>query len=123
VSVCLSDLEPFFDEKTFAVTVQANGLSAHIKGASVTPWDNPQLDDFFHQLAVDYTGWDGSREWRSNHLVIDAQFQSGGHVAVTWTLRDGLFAEDRWQVSATTVIEAGEQMALLAADIREFLAS
>ena len=121
VTVRLSNLEPFYDEKTFVVTVQANGLSAQIEGASVTPWDNPQLDDFFHQLAADYTGWSGSRTWRSNHLAIDAQFQSGGHVAVTWTLRDGMFAEDRWEVSITTVIEAGEQMTLLAADIGEFL--
>lgn len=121
VVVRLADPRPFFDEKSFTVEVQSNGLAAKIDSVTITPWDNPQFDEFFAQLAADYTGWDATRSWHSNHLNIDAQFQAGGHVALTWTLQAHYFTEDRWQVRITTVIEAGEQMTNLAADIRHFL--
>jgi hypothetical protein len=120
-TVRLGDLQPFFDEKTFTVQVQADGLTARIDRVTVTPWDQPQLDDYFAQLAAHFSGWDGTRTWRSNHLVIDAQFGSGGHVELTWTLQANWLTGDRWQVRITTVIEAGEQMTNLTADVREFL--
>ena len=121
VMVRLVDPGTFFDEKSFAIEVQADGLAAQIDNVTTTPWDTPQLDEFFTQLAMNYTGWDGTRTWRSNHLNIDAHFNAGGHVALTWTLQAHYLTGDRWQVSITTTVEAGAQMTSLAADIHEFL--
>lgn len=121
VSVRLVDLKPFYDEVAFTVSLHADGLTAKLDRTTITPWDSPQLDDFFAQLAADYAGWDDVRTWRSNHLAIDARFRSGGHVALTWTVQNQHFTEDRWQAKIDVVVEAGEQMANLAADIRSFL--
>lgn len=122
VTVRLADPRPFYDEKSFTIEVLANGLTAKIDSVTITPWDMPQLDEFFAQLAADYTGWDGTRSWRTNHLHLDAQFLAGGHVALTWTLQAHHLTAGQWQVKVTTVIEAGEQMTNLAADIGQFLA-
>ena len=121
VTVRLIDPRPYFDEKSFTIAVRGSGLTAQIDRVTITPWDAPQLDEFFARLATDYTGWDGTRTWRSNHLNIEAQFHAGGHVALTWILQAHHLTEDRWQVRITTMIEAGEQMTNLAADIRAFL--
>ncbi|MFE2689648.1 DUF6228 family protein [Streptomyces mirabilis] len=51
-----------------------------------------------------------------------AVFRSGGHVGLTWTLRPWPRAAGGWSASATTWLEAGEQMTALAADLRHFLA-
>ncbi|WP_442805933.1 DUF6228 family protein [Streptomyces sp. NBC_01341] len=41
--------------------------------------------------------------------------------SVTWTLRPWPKAAGGWGASVTTWLEAGEQMASLASDIRQFL--
>lgn len=53
---------------------------------------------------------------------MSAVFRSGGHVGLTWTVRPWPRAAGGWSASATTWLEAGEQMTALAADIRRFLA-
>lgn len=121
VTVTLRDLEASFDEKVISVRLRASGLDASLNRITLTPYDNPRIEAFFAQLAEDYTGWSGTRTWHNNHLVIDADFGTYGHVALTWTLRSSPFTEDRWSAGITIVVEAGEQMAALAADIDCFL--
>ncbi|MFB6951564.1 DUF6228 family protein [Streptomyces niveus] len=67
---------------------------------------------------ADYRGWDGERSWRTDDadLTVAAVFRSGGYVGLTWTASGG-----GWGASVTTWLEAGEQVAALAAGIRQFL--
>ncbi|MFJ9560202.1 DUF6228 family protein [Streptomyces fuscichromogenes] len=85
-------------------------------------WDS-DLTAFLEELAADYRGWDGERSWQTNDrdLTVSAVFRSGGHVGLTWTVRPWPRAAGGWSASATTWLEAGEQMTALAADIRRFL--
>ncbi|WP_328322971.1 MULTISPECIES: DUF6228 family protein [unclassified Streptomyces] len=105
-------------EAAFTVEIAADGVRARRESVTVTVWDN--LGDFFDGLARDFRGWEGEQAWINNHLVVAATFGSGGHVYLSWTLRSGFFPED-WKCTVTNVIEAGEGMTVLAADVRAFL--
>ncbi|MGW0776548.1 DUF6228 family protein [Streptomyces sp. NPDC002835] len=69
-------------------------------------------------------GWDGERSWQTDdrNLAVSAVFRAGGHVGLTWTLRPWPKAAGGWSAAITTWVEAGEQMASFAADVRHFLA-
>ncbi|MEU1482057.1 DUF6228 family protein [Streptomyces sp. NPDC005760] len=51
-------------------------------------WDS-DLATFLEELAADYRGWDGERNWQTNDhdLTASATFRSGGYVGPTWALR------------------------------------
>lgn len=86
-------------------------------------WEE-DLARFLQQLADGFRGWEGERAWKTydEDLALRAVFVSGGHVRLTWTLRPWrVMSLGRWQATVTTQLEAGEQMAALAADIRYFL--
>ncbi|MFF3957183.1 DUF6228 family protein [Streptomyces sp. NPDC001890] len=108
------------DEYEFAFAVEAidDGVRARIESVTVTVWDN--MSEFFDGLARDFRGWEGERVWGNNNLVVTATFGSGGHVYLGWTLRSGFFPGD-WNCTVTTVIEAGEEMTAVAAELRAFL--
>ncbi len=105
----------------FAVELCADGLRARLDSVETWVWDHEYLHDFLARLAADFRGWYGERTWNTNHLTLRAVFRSGGHVGLTWTLMSRTTQEDSWRASATTWLEAGEQMTALAADVREFL--
>ncbi|WP_269855995.1 DUF6228 family protein [Streptomyces sp. RPT161] len=105
----------------FAVEIRADGLQARLDSIETWVWDHKPLTDFLDGLAADFRGWDGERTWSTNHLVLRAVFNSGGHVALTWTLIPWTTRQDAWEASVTTWLEAGEEMSALAADLREFL--
>jgi hypothetical protein len=105
----------------FSGDARADGLHAQLQGVEMWVWDGMWLPDFIHRLAGDYRGWDDELTWQVNQLSVRASFHSGGHVALTWNLRPWLTRSDNWQASITTWLEAGEQMASLAADLLEFL--
>ncbi|MFD8010740.1 DUF6228 family protein [Streptomyces sp. NPDC058955] len=110
------------DEIAFAVEVMADGLCARLDSVSVSVWDRAgDLTEFLDGLARDFRGWEGERSWVTNRLVLTALFRSGGHVQLSWGLRSGIFAEDAWECSVTTTLEAGEQMSRVASDVRSFL--
>ncbi|MGI5397813.1 DUF6228 family protein [Streptomyces sp. CA-251251] len=114
-----------FDEDSvhYGVELQAPGLSARVNEVVAWIWDR-DLVPFLEELAADYRGWDGERHWQTNDrdLAVSAIFRSGGHVGLTWTLRPWTKAAGGWSASVTTWLEAGEQMASLATDVRRFLA-
>ncbi|WP_239134570.1 DUF6228 family protein [Rugosimonospora africana] len=105
----------------FSVDARAEGLHAQLPGVEVWVWDEAGLPEFISQLAADYRGWPDERAWQTNHLTVRATFHSRGYVALTWDLHPWVSRPDTWQASITTLLEAGEQMSNLAADIREFL--
>ncbi|MFD7900379.1 DUF6228 family protein [Streptomyces sp. NPDC059743] len=114
-----------FDEDSvhYAVEVSAPGLTARINEVVAWLWDS-DLAPFLEELAADYRGWDGERNWQTNDrdLIVSAVFRSGGHIGLTWTLRPWPKAAGGWSASVTTWLEAGEQMSAFAADVRRFLA-
>ncbi|MEU6719180.1 DUF6228 family protein [Nonomuraea sp. NPDC046802] len=108
-------------ETLFTIEARAEGLRAEVRDALASRWDREYLPDFIDGLASDFRGWAGRRTWHINHLALAATFHSGGHVALTWTLRpNDLFPDDSWETSTTTWLEAGEQLTAVAADIRAF---
>jgi len=111
------------DSVHYAAEVSAPGLTARVN--EVVAWTgDSDLVPFLEGLAADYRGWDGARHWQTGDrdLAVSAVFRSGGYVGLTWTLRPWRKAAGGWGASVTTWVEAGEQMASLASDIRQFLA-
>ncbi|MFF0435506.1 DUF6228 family protein [Streptomyces sp. NPDC004327] len=115
------DIDP--DAARYAVELRAPGLTARVD--DVVAWmSDGDLTSFLEQLAADYRGWDGERNWQSDDrdLAVSAVFRSGGHIGLTWTVRPWRKTAGGWSASVTTWLEAGEQMACLASDLRHFLA-
>ncbi|MFH8709243.1 DUF6228 family protein [Streptomyces rubrogriseus] len=110
------------DSVHYAVELRAPGLTARVDEIVAWLWDS-DLTTFLEELAAEYRGWDGERSWQTNDsdLTLSAVFRSGGHVGLTWSLRPWPQAVGGWGASVTTWLEAGEQMASLAADVRHFL--
>ncbi|MFF7238433.1 DUF6228 family protein [Streptomyces collinus] len=110
------------DSVHYAVELRAPGLTARVDEVVAWIWDS-DLTTFLDALAADYRGWDGERSWQTNDrdLTVSAVFRSGGHVGLTWALRPWPQAAGGWGASVTTWLEAGEQMASLAAHVRQFL--
>ncbi|MER7719302.1 DUF6228 family protein [Streptomyces flaveolus] len=105
-------------ETAFAVEAVADGVRARLEAVTVTVWDD--MCAFFDDLARDFRGWEGERVWSTNLLVVTAVFGPGGHVDLGWTLRPDRFSGD-WTCTVTTMIEAGEGMTAVAAELRAFL--
>ncbi|MFE9647453.1 DUF6228 family protein [Streptomyces sp. NPDC006365] len=106
----------------YAVELWAPGLSSRVDG--VVAWiRDADLASFLDRLAADFHGWDGARTWHTidEDLALSAVFRSGGHVGLTWTLRPWRTFPGSWTASVTIWLEAGEQLAAAASDIRHFL--
>ncbi|WP_437083117.1 DUF6228 family protein [Streptomyces sp. enrichment culture] len=106
----------------YCVELRAPGLTARVD--DVVAWvRDGGLPAFLDGLAADYRGWDGerSRQTLDRDLTVSAVFRSGGHVGLTWAVQPWRQAAGDWSASVTTWLEAGEQMASLAADVRAFL--
>jgi hypothetical protein len=83
------------------------------------------LSEFMESLAADWQGWYGIRTWQSlgGELTIDARHDRRGYVSLGMTLRaPGRDRDDTaWSARAVFVLEAGEEMSRLAADLTHFL--
>ncbi|BCY05399.1 hypothetical protein L3i22_004870 [Actinoplanes sp. L3-i22] len=83
------------------------------------------LSGFVAGLAAAWQGWDGTRTWESmeRELTLDARHDGRGHVSLGVTLRaPGPDWDDTaWSARAVFVLEAGEQMTGLAADLTHLL--
>ncbi|MFJ7069792.1 DUF6228 family protein [Streptomyces sp. NPDC101115] len=110
------------DSVHFGVALRAPGLTARVNEVVAWIWDS-DLTTFLEELAADYRGWEGERSWQTNDrdLTVSDVFRSGGYVGLTWALRPWPHAAGGWSASVTTWLEAGEQMASLAADVRKCL--
>ncbi|WP_406278718.1 DUF6228 family protein [Embleya sp. NBC_00896] len=107
----------------YAVELHAPGMTARLDRVVGWTGEARELDAFLTDVARDFGGWDGARRWHTDDrdFAVSAVFRSGGRVELTWTLRPCRAADGTWTASVTTVLEAGEQMAALAADVRHFL--
>ncbi|GAA1638298.1 DUF6228 family protein [Nonomuraea maheshkhaliensis] len=111
------------DETVFAIEARAHELRATIPDVTVSIYDLAgDLSAFLGRLADDFRGWSESRTWHADQLTLEAGFHSGGHIELTWKMRPDFYRGPTWEVSATTWIEAGQQLTTLASDVRTFLA-
>ncbi|MGW9206780.1 DUF6228 family protein [Embleya sp. NPDC055664] len=108
----------------YTVELCGPGLAARLERVVGWSGEATEIDGFLTDLARDFGGWDGERTWRTDDrdLTVRAVFRSGGRVELTWELRPWRSADGRWTAAATTVLAAGEQLSVLAADVRHFLA-
>ena len=105
------------------VSIQANGLVARTTVTlSDGPWDPAQ---FFAELAADWRGWAGKRDWRAleGEMEIEAS-HDGARVLIAVTVKrpDMTFAEDAWSARIVFTLEPGEQLAGVASDLASALA-
>lgn len=114
---------PFEDEPTLDFLVRACGPWGSVE-TSVETWDGDGFDTFLAALAEDFRGWEGVRTWHSlcYDLTLSAEHRPGGHVQLTWGIRDRA-PSGEWQFETTTVHAAGEDMRNLTAEIHTFIAS
>lgn len=115
-----SPLHPW-DDDFVDVIVQLDGQGLHAE-TSMRTIGGDGLVTFLEQLASDYRGWDGSREWRSldDQLHISATWRSRGRVALHFTLRPTVY-EFGWEAGATFEVEAGAELELLATNVSRLL--
>jgi Family of unknown function (DUF6228) len=106
----------------YAVELRAPGLAARVD--EVVAWTRDRdLPSFLDELAADFRGWDGERTWCTNDrdVAVSTVFRSGGRIGLMWSLRPWPVAAGGWSAAVTIWVEAGEQMAALASDVRHFL--
>ena len=124
-----SPQDPYGDGYVYTVSTElhAHGMTATtvakvdgIFADSVTT-----LSGFVESLAADWTGWSEVRTWQSmeRELTIDARHDGRGYVSLGVTLREpGPDWDDTaWSARAVFVLEAGEEMTRLAADLTHLL--
>ncbi|GIG71017.1 DUF6228 family protein [Phytomonospora endophytica] len=87
--------------------------------ASAGFWTPDSPGRFLGSLALDFRGWPGERTWRSpdTALHVTATHDGLGHVHLRWTVTDGRL-DPGWELTVTTIVDAGEDMRRLAADVR-----
>ncbi|MFB7947951.1 DUF6228 family protein [Kitasatospora phosalacinea] len=122
VGVVLTDRQEEDGVVRFAVELRAPGLTARLAEV-VDLGPGGGLVGFLAGAAADFRGWEGERSWRNadGDLALRAAFRSGGHVGLSWVLRPWRAADGAWRAEATTWLEAGEQLAALAAEVEAFL--
>jgi hypothetical protein len=74
------------------------------------------LADYFSDLSNDWRGWQGARAWRSLEGELTLAATHDGHVHVEVRLQDSAYAN--WTVETTLTLDAGEQLARTASDLR-----
>lgn len=82
------------------------------------PYD---LAAFFEDLAVQWKGWVGAKEWHSveDDFALSCMSDGLGHAALRVTLKGGLY-EDDWCVHAVIHVDACK-LEDLAAEVKTFL--
>ena len=118
-------LSPAADGATLhhlVAVLAVEGLSATKKVYAHYAFGWRDLADFFGELAGDWRGWSGVREWTSleSDLKIEAK-HDGGHVRLHVTLRQDWphRGGGSWTVCVDLAVEPGEQLRRLADDIKD----
>ncbi|MEV4757300.1 DUF6228 family protein [Micromonospora sp. NPDC049559] len=124
--------DPYGDGYVYTVAIELHddGMSASttatIDGLYVNP-DIGTLSQFVQSLADDWRGWREVRRRTSmeDELTLDAQHDGRAYVSIGVTLRapGGSWEDARWSARSVFVLEAGEEMTRLAADLRHLLGS
>lgn len=77
--------------------------------AKVYEHEPTHLKRFFADLAANWKGWAGKKEWGSleGELTLSATADSKGHISLAIQLRSGPYPFD-WKISAMILLEAGQ---------------
>ena len=123
--------DPYGDGYVYKVATELHedGMSAatiaRVDGAFAN--SVPTLAGFVQSLAAAWDGWDGVRTWQSieHELTIDARHDGRGYVSLGVTLRARSpgWDDTAWSARTVFVLEAGEEMRRLAADLAHLLRS
>lgn len=65
------------------------------------------LDAYFADLARDWRGWQGDRQWNALGLRLAARHDGLGHVTLDVTLQNDYSSGSRWRVRASLRLDAG----------------
>jgi len=97
----------------FRATLRHRGLVAE---SLVGSYQSFGLPEFLGEMARDWRGWAGERQWTSfeTELTLRATADRTGHIALEVRLQGGTYP--KWYAQATLILEAGqlEQLALTA---------
>lgn len=103
----------------FSVEMEGDGIRAQ-RSVHATRDD---LIAFVSTLANEWKGWEGHRHWEGiDHDLSIAAHSPMGHVALRIRLTEG-WLNPTWAAEVEVHLEAGEETARLAADLRHFLAA
>lgn len=87
--------------------IECDGLTAEARVYERHSGSALRLDAFFGDLAANWRGWDGAKEWESLGLQLVARHDGLGHVALDAILRESYAAADRWEVRASLNLDVG----------------
>ncbi len=106
----------------FLAQAESAGLQAQVAVETIM---GDGLADFFEELVIDFTGWDGTRTWTSHRADLQLEASHSGHwVKLLWTLRfpnPSYDPDDMWSVTVRTSVSPGEDLTNLAREVRSFL--
>lgn len=100
----------------YAVTLSTTGLKASLR---IEAYWEAGLIELFNEIARDWKGWDGKKEWESieRSLALSAVADRAGHTYLTVELQVPDF--NGWYARAVLTLEAG-QLQKIARDVERF---
>ena len=101
------------------VSLKDNEIAA--SSSKVYIYEPLGLAAFFEDLAGNWKGWEGVKQWSSieGDFALSCTSDGLGHAAMGVTLKSGVY-EDDWCVKAVIHVEAG-QLEEIAAKVKQFL--
>jgi hypothetical protein len=106
------------------VELRADGLAAKTI-ATLHGHGVRDLASFFEDLATDWRGWAGKRDWRAleGEMAIEAWHDGLALVTIAVTVKRQWqpFADDAWSARVVFTLEAGEQLRATAQDLARLL--
>ncbi len=101
--------------------VSITGHDIIASSSEVYLYEADHLAHFFEDLAANWKGWEGDKEWGSieGDFRIIASIDHLGHIALQVRLRSGPYSED-WLIETGIEVDAG-QIEQIAKDVKRFL--
>jgi len=118
----LSDPKPpssHYPVEYLRVSLKDKDIAA--SSAKIYIYEPHSLASFFEDLAANWKGWEGVKEWSSveGDFSLSSTSDALGHIVMKVTLKSGLY-EDDWCVKAVINIDAG-QLDEISWKLKEFL--
>ena len=92
------------------IEIKIEGVDLNICHKSYLYTDGNALKNFFKDLADNWKGWGGDKEWSSieDDFTLSASFKSTGHVLLTVNLVHNPGGDDSWEYKTTFDLECGQ---------------
>lgn len=93
--------------ESYSVTVSSQAMEATVRVENSPYGTNPA--DFFEQIAREWQGWSGDKEWGAmeGEFSLEASSDSTGHIETTIKLQPSFYSPC-WSAEVTLIIEAGQ---------------